>query len=234
MPKADDEIIWQVLYRIAAEFPDASKLSQERLRGYYNFFDSLKYTLPSLDLRKYWITATASGNAELSWPRFSRVRSHKELLRWLFPVHDEILRFQGSTKPSITFANRYAHLMGKKREKGNNLDMKLSLGRLKARIKSRVKSMDEFLMTKFPEYGDMSHKRKLKLREQYLDDATRYYWKMLSSSLNSTNTNFAQRPLDIRTAMIVEAFDERFMLRHERYANKLKRFPSVVAERIIQ
>ena len=243
MSKYDEEALWTVLYKIASGFPD-SKLSQERLKGYFTFFDSLRYTLPTPELRKFWSATTASGNSELTWDAFSRVRSHKEVLRWLFHVHDEVVRMQGK-KVTTSFAERYARITkGTNNTKQKEVNMKhtepimntgtaIALARLKARIKTRARAMDEFLTTRVQGFEKISRARKLKLREQYLDDAAKFYWNMISDHLSATNTNFTKRSVRDRASMIIEAFDEQFMLRHQRAVSTIASMPGTFLESVL-
>ena len=235
----NDESLWKTLYTVAAGFPDGTKssqLSQERLRGYYTFFSSLHYTLPTAELRKYWKIATSTGNGELTWEGFSRLRSHKELLRWLFHVHDDVARMQGKTITE-SYANRYGRLLkgtggGLSNFSVANPHMPLALGQLKRKISSRVRAMDDFLSTKFVSYSDFTHPRKTKLRKQYLDEAATYFWKLFTQDIASTNNAFSKRSVADRTAIILEAFDERYMLLHQRLYNKATRMPRDIVERL--
>lgn len=217
----DEDALWKVLYTVAAAFPDA--LSEERLKGYFDFFNSLKYTLPTPELRREWIAVTSAGELELSWKTFSKVRGHKKLLLWLFHVHDEILKRQGKNVAKNR-ASRYALLTrGNNAPKQKNTNMTLSLALFKTKISKTKRAIDQFLTLRFPSFATMSTTRRAKLRQQYIDDAAKYYWKHFSDDIAITNAGFANRSLPERRDIIFAAFDDEFMPLHKRVVDKRKR-----------
>lgn len=186
-----DKLIWDALYALAINFPDGADqgLTQQRLKGYYDFFMSLRHVLPTQEARTAYKFATSSGDGELTWEKFAKVRTHKELSRWVFYVHDHM----SAKPPSIGYVQRYK-LFSKYRQgspNGHDTNNTIHSGGLKKILLTRPTSIDLFLKEKFPdEFTEWTRKHQVSMRTKYIDDAVKWYWKRSHDHLLSKNSNF--------------------------------------------
>jgi len=181
--------VWEVLHAIAVNFPSKGQgLSQKRLQGYFNFFESLKYVLPRDSWRTLWKDVTAQS---LTQEQFKALRQYQQLSRWLVDTHDDIRKIlkkgTSSSKNWTAFYAKKYRVAGSLRNarvvsngNGNTGTNKNSIGIsiLRADLRVRRKPMHAFLSLKFgeDEFKSWTTDKKAKYRAQYLNEAAEYYW----------------------------------------------------------
>jgi len=238
-------LFWKMLHVIAVNFPDGVKdgLTQERLRGYFDFFNSLKYILPRASWRNTWRAITAAGDTELSWDSFKAVREHRQLSRWLFAVHDAVREDLKQPRSKMSYAKLYASY--RKYRKGvqptwknknvnnDSVDDTVGLNKLKALLKTRVRAIDAYLENT---YGDdvstWPRAKKVAMRSSHLDQAARWYWHHLSTRAATINNGFEKLNMAKRRNRILTQFDFEFRLRHQRVANAIRGLPGLVTNSV--
>lgn len=221
---------WKVLHTIAINFPDgpAEGLSQQRLKGYYDFFSSLHHVLPRAAWRDAWTHATAGGDTELAWNSFQTLRDHRHLSRWLFAVHDTIREDLKQPKSKVSYAKLYASY--RKYRKGvrqsntkdaNNVDVDpLGVEKLKNMLSSRSKAMDRYLTTLYGAgYASWGQTRKESARKSHLAEAAVWYWTTMSNRAASVDSKFNSLNAPQRRNRLISQFDFDHRLRHQRVMN---------------
>lgn len=239
---------WKMLHVIAVNFPDGAKdgLTQERLRGYFEFFNSLKYVLPRASWRNTWRTVTAAGDTELSWDSFKTVREHRQIARWLFAIHDAVREDLKQPRSKVSYAKLHASYL--KYRKGvqpqwrnakngntNNDDVDaIGLQKLKTLLHNRTRAMDEYLRKTYGEEVDAwPRARKVAMRKSHLDQAARWYWHHLSTRAAKVDPDFDKLSVAARRNRLITQFDFEFRLRHQRVANAIRELPGVVTNTLL-
>ena len=223
--------LWKMLHIIAINFPDGPKegLSQQRLKGYFDFFNSLRYVLPRSTWRDTWSHATAGGDTELAWGSFQTLRDHRNLSRWLFAVHDGVREDLKQPRSTVSYAKLYASY--RKFRKGvrqsnttnagnaENVDH-LGVERLKVMLKSRAKAMDTYLKSIYGEsFVSWPQTRKEAARKTHLTEAAVWFWSTLSNRAAKSNSTFNSLNASQRRNRIITQFDFNYRLRHQRLLN---------------
>jgi hypothetical protein len=226
--------MWHMLHVIAANFPDGKPdgLTQQRLRGYYNFFNSLKHVLPRDSWRDTWRISTSFGEHELSWPRFQVVRSHKELSKWLFGVHDEV-RTQlkqplvgGSTSKerTLTWYAKYAQYRSGRAGRANSRSTNNASGiaRIREMISRRTTAMNDFMKIRYPDYATWTYARQRATREKHFDEAARWFWSDIRDKL-SANEGWDSMSVAAQRDAVVTQFNYMYRLHGQKLGNFAKK-----------
>ena len=235
--------IWKVLHIIAVNFPDGPKegLSQQRLKGYYDFFNSLKYVLPRSAWRDTWNHATAGGDTELAWTSFQTLRDHRNLSRWLFSVHDSVRDELKQPKSKDSYAKLYASYRKYRRgvRQSNTTDARntntdpIGIGKLKALLPSRAKAMDAYLGTIYgATYATWPQARKEAARKTHLNEAAAWFWTIMSDRAAKADPTFNSLDAAHRRNRIVTQFDYNYRLRHQRLMNTVYGIKGSILDRL--
>lgn len=229
---------WKLLHIIAANFPDGSALTQQRLRGYYDFFNSLQHVLPRSSWRTTWRYATSHGDTELSWQGFQTLRDHRQLSRWLFGVHDAVREELRQPKSKTSYANLYTdykkYREGATGTKTTVPDDPTGVDRLKDLLQTRPRAIDEFLVKLYgTEYSKWTRARKQALRKSHMDDAAKYFWATLSNKASRADNTFNSLPANKRRNRVISQFDFEYRLRHQRIADLLVGLPGALKEKVL-
>lgn len=222
--------VWKVLHAIAINFPDGPGLTKQRQQAYFNFFNSLKYVLPRKEWRNMWHLVTASGETELDWNNFEKVRDHRIISRWLFAVHDTVRRNlkQSEFKNYEKLYDGYKKYREGYKGKGNASSTdSTGLGRLRTMVRKRPKAIDRYLEHIYgsDEVGTWSRSKLLDQRKLHLDDATEWYWDTLRSQASNVVKGFNRRTIEEQRTRILTMFDHEFKMRIPRLYNAVKTFP---------
>lgn len=218
-----DTLIWNALYTIGSAFPEgASMLSQERLKGYYAFFKSLEYILPTPRMRRYWTEVTnREGRPEyLSWKKFRvEIRSNKDLLKWLFHVHDAMQAIAGR-KPLTEHKTRLDNLTSLNPKIWGSTDMgnKMTASMLNTHLGNMFKNLsqkknavsnadyfikrlegpdkhilDEYITNKYKEFPQKSNADKNRMRKVYIPEVAQEYEKKATQKMLNKNQLFMKK-----------------------------------------
>lgn len=221
--------IWKVLHVIAVNFPDGKKdgLSEQRLKGYYDFFNSLKYVLPRSAWRETWSHVTAGGDTELSWKSFEFLRDHRNLSRWLFAVHDAVSEDLKQPRSKVSYAKLYASY--RKYRKGvrqsnmtnvNGIEDPVGIAKLKVMLASRSKAMDTYLATVYGDaYASWPQTRKEAARKTHVTEAAAWFYATLSNRAAKTDATFNSLNVSQRRNRVLTQFNFDYRLRHQRVLN---------------
>lgn len=221
--------MWHMLHTIAVNFPDNGKgLTEDRLRAYFDFFDSLKYVLPRKTWQDSWRMVTSVGKGALTWKKFQTVRSHQDLSTWLFYVHDQVRKTlrqptQGPSEPAVRykqFYQKYAKYRignGKHANSGSNYNTNAGgTARIKAILARHISAMDTFMAHKYPDYSTWSRLDKYESRKKHLDEAARWYWTNTRNAL-SKNASWNRKNAAAQREEIVSQFQRK----HRRLRNTI-------------
>jgi hypothetical protein len=216
---------WKILHVIAVNFPDGPNdgLSQQRLKGYYDFFSSLRHVLPRSSWRDAWSHVTAGGDTELDWTSFQTLRDHRNLSRWMFAVHDKIREELKQPKSTVSYAKLYASY--RKYRKGapnvatNDTDP-IGIEKLRTLLQTRAKAMDTYLITVYgPSYTSWPQRRKETARKTHVTEAASWFWSTLSNRAAKINSTFDSLDAAQRRNRVVTQFNYDYRLRHQRVSN---------------
>ena len=223
--------LWKALHIIAINFPDGKKdgLSEQRLKGFFDFFNSLKHVLPRSAWRETWSHITAGGDTELSWESFKFLRDHRNLSRWLFAVHDGVNEDLKKPRSKISYAKLYASY--RKFRKGvrqsnltdtNSVEDPIGIAKLKAMLQTRSKAMDTYLTSIHGEiYKTWPQTRKEAARKSQLTEAAVWFYTRISNHAAKSNSTFNSLNSSQRRNRVLTQFDFNFRLRHQRAMNSV-------------
>lgn len=231
--------VWTLLHIIAANFPDgaARGLTQQRLRGYFDFLSSLGHVLPRASWREMWRRVTAVGTTELDWKSFKTVRDHRELSQWLFAVHDAV-RHQLSQKKAGSYAKLYATYR-KYRENAkinakNRAEDPTGLQKLRVLLQSRTRAMNEYLEHRYgDDFAGWTSARKAAMRKSHLDQAAMWYWDTISNRASRVDVSFDDLSVVQRRDRVLKHFDFNYRLRPQRIMNAVVSLPGNIKNKIL-
>ena len=234
--------VWKLLHIIAVNFPDGPKdgLSQQRLKGYYDFFNALQYVLPRATWRDTWRHITSAGDTELAWNSFQTLRDHRQLSRWLFGVHDAVRDDLKQPKSKESYAKLYAGY--RKFRAGRvastnetrNHDDREGIEKLKTMLRGRVKALDMYLRHIYgAEFETWTRARKEAMRKSHLDDATTWFWADVSNHVAKRNKTFNSLSNAQRRNRILTQFNFDYRLRPQRIVNRLVQLPGVIKNKFV-
>jgi hypothetical protein len=244
MEMSDDRlghVIWDALHAIAVNFPDGSAdgLTQERLKGYYDFFHSLRYVLPHESWRQKWTVVTTSGNStKLERDAFiGQMRDHKALSKWLFDVHLAISKLlKKSSKKGDGYASWYAkYAQFRRHGKGANSAVPLNKIGVEKILRlldhqSRIRAIDEYLVHRIgAKYTRWTVARKRDARRFYLVDAAKYFWRKYYTEEARVN-NFDEMNMNRKREAVMKAFEVGTKSLYRRTLNRVKNIPQRASE----
>jgi hypothetical protein len=235
-------VIWDALHAVAVNFPDgaAGGLTQERLKGYYDFYNSLKYVLPRDEWREKWTIATSSGNAtRLDHDAFiSKMRDHKALSKWLFDVHKKISDIlKKRSKKGDGYATWYAKYAQFRRH-GKDLEhvplnkdgIEAIIGIIQRENKSRA--IDEYMVHRVgPSYRSWRVARKHQARKNFMIEAGKYFWRKFYAE-EAKQKNFEEMDMNRKRAVVISAFREGTRSLIRRAVNRVRDAPRRVTNYI--
>ena len=233
--------MWHMLHTIAINFPDNGKgLTEDRLRAYFDFFDSLKYILPRKTWQDSWRMVTSVGKGELTWKKFQTLRSHRDLSTWLFYVHDQVRNAlrqptQGPSEPAVRykqFYQKYAKYRilgnGKHANSGsnyNNTNNASGTALIKSMLARDMTTMNTFMARKYPDYATWSRVEKYESRKKHLDEAARWHWTKTRDDL-SKNASWNRK----NAAAQRQAIENKYKRTHRQFrtiiGNKFRAIPT--------
>lgn len=228
--------IWKLLHIIAVNFPD-NGLTNQRLKGYYDFYKSLGHVLPRASWRATWRRLTAVGDTELAWPAFQTVRDHRQVSRWLFGVHDAVRR-----ELKQTTASSYEKLYGgyrKYRENAsanakNRAEDPAGVGKIRALLLTRSKAMDKYLNVIYGgNAAQWPRARKMAMRKSHLDQAAAWYWDAISNQAARTDPGFDELSVAQRRNRILKQFDFNYRMRPQRVVNAIASLPGAIKNSVL-
>lgn len=234
---------WKVLHIVAVNFPDGEKegLSKQRLKGYYDFFNSLQYVLPRSEWRRSWAGVTGGeGDSKLSWNVFEKLRDHRKLSVWLFGVHDSINKDLRKTPSKISYRDLYASYRRYRKGVGhssktntNHPEDAIGLAKMKTMLSRRARAMDTYLVTVYgPSYTDWPQTRKEAARKTHLTEAANWFWTSLSDQAAKSDSTFNSLNVAQRRDRIITQFDFDFRLRHQRVLNTVYGIKGSILDRL--
>jgi uncharacterized short protein YbdD (DUF466 family) len=242
--KSDESVgrmMWLLMHIIAANCPDGDKqgLTEQRLRGYYDFFKSLGHVLPRASWRDTWRRVTTAGRTtELVWDTFRTIKNHHQLSKWLFVVHDTV-RHQLNQKPAASYKtlnDTYRKYRENARVNAKNrAEDPTGFQKLRGMLKSRPTAMDDYLRHMHgDEFGRWTSARKRAARTSHLDQAAVWYWDKLSNAAARVDQSFDGLNVARRRNRILKDFVFKYRLRHERIMNVITTLPGNIKNRILR
>lgn len=234
--------LWKLLHIVAVNFPDGSKdgLSQQRLKGYYEFFNSLQYVLPRATWRDTWRHITSGGDTELGWTSFQSVRDHRQLSRWLFGVHDAVREDLKQPKSKVSYAKLYAGYRkfraGSRNtpNTSNAHEDREGIEKLKVMLRGRGKALDAYLEKTYgSNVATWTRVRKEAMRKSHIDDAAKWYWLTMSNRVAKIDASFDALSNAQRRNRILTQFNFNYRLRPQRIANAIMGLPGALKNKII-
>lgn len=225
---------WKLLHIVAVNFPDSGHgLTNQRLKGYYDFFNSLQHVLPRKTWRAMWRQAVASGDTELDWKTFQAVENHKQLSRWMFAVHDAVRKDLG--QPRNTSYKKLYDMYTPFREgapssssaRMNTNEDRAGISQLEKLLRTRMHAVDDYLTHVYdPGVVELwSRARKQKMRSEHLRDAAEYFWESISKKFAKTDKGFNKLTEAQRRTRILTNFNYNYRLRHQRVINNVRSIP---------
>lgn len=233
--------MWKVLHIIAVNFPDGPKggLSQQRLKGYYDFFNSLQYVLPRAAWRDMWRNITSGGETELDWSTFQALRDHRQLSRWLFAVHDAVREDLKQPASKVSYAKLYDEYKKYRTNAGGSVTQTMNadtqgIDKLKQMLPRRIRAMDTYLENMYGnEYTTWPRARKDMLRKAHVDDAAKWFWLTLSDRAAKLDSAFNTLTNAQRRNRILSQFQFNYRLRHQRIANSITGFTGTIKNTLL-
>jgi len=184
---------------------------------------------------------TGSGDTELTWEAFSKVRDHKTLSRWLFGVHDAVRAHLGQPRSTISYAKLYEKYKAYRPNSGktnvtNTTENVQGLAKLKSILKTRVKAIDEYLVNAFGDETVTSwpRVRKEAARKRYIDDAAAWHWQRLDDGLARRNTGYSKMSPEKQRETLLTEFDFQYRRTHQRALNTVRGIPGSLRNYLTQ